>query len=418
MKTWTKEELEGKKPGEIAALIMEAHQAHAKNLEDYVPKKELEAQATKFQENHDELKEALSTLEAASKEAQENAKAEIISLKRGKGWREEEKREKDEFALKCFDTYIRKGEEHLTAKEAEDFEKAVREKDMIAGSSELGGFLVLPEIGTQILNLVIEMSSLRGMARVISGSSKSFEEPHQTDVSEAFYIGEQNTRPKTKTPTVGNFKVEAKTMYAAPEISNELLADADYDVLAFLMGDVSRQMNKREGLAHFRGVTPLEPSGILTRDATGSLSAIPQITGGSSLIITYDDLVKLSVKPKKPYRRDSRWLATKETIGDLRLVKDLEDRPLIFPDIARAGLPTLLGAPVEETFDMDENKVAGKFPLSYGDHRQLYTIYDRSGMSVIRDNISRRGFTAFVHEFRSGGEVRVGEAIVLHKTKA
>ena len=59
------------------------------------------------------------------------------------------------------------------------------------------------------------------------------------------------------------------------------------------------------------------------------------------------------------------------------------------------------------------DKVAGNVSLFYWDIRQLYFIYDRQGIAVLRDPFSNKPFIIFSHTIRSGGNIRRSEADVL-----
>ena len=74
----------------------------------------------------------------------------------------------------------------------------------------------------------------------------------------------------------------------------------------------------------------------------------------------------------------------------------------------------LLGSPVE----IDDNMpviASGSYSIAYADFRQAYVVVNRSGIMVIRDNITAKGKTKFNFRKRIGGGIQNFEAVKLMK---
>ena len=410
-----KDKYKDKSTEEILSLLVEAHEENTEEIKKYAKAEDIGKATADIETKQKAIHDTMSALEAQVKKNQTEYEAEITKLKQGTGWKAEEKADKLAKQIKAMDVWLRKGtgeDGRMTEEEKQLHHEAISEKAMTAGSSSEGGFLIIPDTASEILKLVTESSSLRPFARVESGSSSAWIEPHQTGRSVARYVGEVQARPETTAPKVGQFKVEANEINAEPQLTRKVLDDAAYDVMGFLLADVANEISILEGNAHFEGGGVNQPLGILNAPVGGGIGQVPRITSKSVGQIDYVDLVELNTTLKRPYRANARWMAAKETIGDLRKITDSQQRPLLQPDLPRGGLPSLFQSPVEETFDMQDN-VAGNVSLFYGDIRQLYFIYDRQGIEVLRDPFSNKPFIIFSHTFRSGGNIRRGEAGVL-----
>ena len=94
------------------------------------------------------------------------------------------------------------------------------------------------------------------------------------------------------------------------------------------------------------------------------------------------------------------------TITAIRLLKDGQGRYLWQESLAEGQPPTLLGRPVVEAVDMPD-VAAGATPILYGDFNLAYRVYDRVGLSILRDpyTLSDNGQTKFTARRRVAGAV-------------
>jgi len=76
-----------------------------------------------------------------------------------------------------------------------------------------------------------------------------------------------------------------------------------------------------------------------------------------------------------------------------------------------------LGKPVVFMDDMAA-VAANSLSVAYGDFRQGYTIVDRLGLRIVRDNITQPGFVKFQVFRRVGGAVTSFDSFKILKTKA
>lgn len=410
-----KEDLEGKTPDEVLSLIVEAHEESQNTIKSFENLKSFSDQSADIQQKQADIHEALTVLESVVVDRQKETDAEIVKLKQGGGWKAEQAEEAKEKQKSAYELFIRTRVEDMSIKQREQLEEAISTKAMIAGSSSEGGFLIIPDQASEIDRLVIESSTLRGLATVINGSSSSWEQPIQEGRAGARYVGETQSRTETDTPTFNNFKVEANEINAEPQVTRKSLDDSAFNVLSFLTAEVAAEIGILEGNRHFTGTGVNEPEGILTLPNGLGFGKIEQTAGTKDGDIAYKDLVNLNTSLKTLYRNNSNYGATRETIGVLRNIVDLEGRPLLQADIQTGGLLNLFQRPLLEMSDMEQvpTTTGDGLAMVFGDFRRAYVIYDRQGIEVLRDPFSNKPFIIFSHTFRSGAGVRKGDALKL-----
>jgi HK97 family phage major capsid protein len=61
---------------------------------------------------------------------------------------------------------------------------------------------------------------------------------------------------------------------------------------------------------------------------------------------------------------------------------------------------------------------AGALPIAFGNFRRAYLITDRTGMTMIRDNVTKPGWTKFYFSKRTGGALIDSNAVKFLKMAA
>ena len=105
------------------------------------------------------------------------------------------------------------------------------------------------------------------------------------------------------------------------------------------------------------------------------------------------------------------WLANDATIGVMRQIKDASGSYYLWqPDPAASFGGRFLGSPVY----VDDNVAdiaAGSLSLAYLNPKRAYTVVNRTGITLIRDNITAKGTTKFNFRKRFGGGIHNFEAV-------
>lgn len=98
-------------------------------------------------------------------------------------------------------------------------------------------------------------------------------------------------------------------------------------------------------------------------------------------------------------------------------MKDQDGRYVWTDSLIAGQPPQLLGYPVE----LDENVPAigaDSLSIAFGDFDRGYVVVDRPGLSVVRDNVTEKGWTKFFWYRRVGGRVLDSNAIKFLKFSA
>ncbi|MBK8121712.1 MAG: phage major capsid protein [Sulfuritalea sp.] len=167
------------------------------------------------------------------------------------------------------------------------------------------------------------------------------------------------------------------------------------------------------GVGRPRGITAYD---VIT-NASYAWGKIGYIASGKSAafasVAPADKLVALQHALKAQYRPGAAWVMSDTTLGTCRQMKDGSGSYYLWqPDPLGAFGGRFLGSPVE----VDDNMpavAAGSLSVAYGNFQRGYTIVNRQGTVLIRDNITAKGTTKFNFRRRFGGGVNNYEAIKL-----
>lgn len=309
--------------------------------------------------------------------------------------------------------FIRKGVEIP----AELKQKLVEMKAMSVDSDEDGGFLVTPQMSSEIVQKIFESSPMRALSSVQTISTDSLEILQDLDEVGSGWVGETQTRPTTSTPKLDKISIPVHELYAQPAATQKFLDDAGVNVESWLAGKVSEKFSRDEATGFISGNGVAKPRGILSYANGTGINQIEQMETASASVIVGDDLVDLSYKLKGDYKNGSSWLCKRTTIATFRKLKDSEGRYLWEPGLNGATQSTLLGFPINEAEDMPA-VAASALAVAFGNFKAGYQIVDRIGIRVLRDPYTAKPYVLFYTTKRVGGGVKNFEAIKLLKVKA
>lgn len=286
-----------------------------------------------------------------------------------------------------------------------------------------GGAIVPEQLASQIQNRVRDISPIRSIANVVNVSSADFTIPVNLRGSTSRWSGESGDRnPETATPTIRAVKPTFGEVNAFPVVSNHLIDDSAYDVGGFIVNNAASDFAEAEGAAFIGGNGTDKPTGFLAvtpeaaDDATRTAGALQFVETAATGAITADDLVDLVYKARAGYRANGVFVMNSKTASIVHKLKDGDGRFLWSDSLAAGQPPRLLGYAVVIAEDMPD-VATGAFPIAFGDFKAGYTIADRTGVRLIRDEVTRKGFTGFYLSKRVGGIVTDDAAIKLMKVK-
>lgn len=304
--------------------------------------------------------------------------------------------------VKAIDTYCRRG--GSTPREA----LAMLE----VGSEPAGGYTVQPDLSGRMVKKIFETSPFRQHASIVTlGNSDTLQGFVDRDEAGAGWVGETAARTETDTPDIGMWQIPVHEIYAMPIATQKILDDSGFDLESWLMNKVSEKIARTENTAFASGNGILKPRGLLsygtaeTADGSRAWGQFEHIKSGSTSGVSNTDfLISVIFSLKTAYRTNAKWFMNRNTVGAMRKLKDGDGNYLWQPNFELRQGGTFLGYPVVEFEDFPDIAPAA-LSLGFGDMRETYTIVERSGMRLIRDNVTTKGQVKFYVYKRLGGDV-------------
>ncbi|MGQ3674262.1 phage major capsid protein [Xanthobacter sp. TB0139] len=301
--------------------------------------------------------------------------------------------------------------------------KAGPRADLSVGVAEGGGYLAPVEWDRTITNRLQIFSPMRAHASSITVSKAGFTKLYNEGGADSGWVAETAARPATGTPTVKPLTFETGEMYAYPHTTQTLLEDAEIDVEAWLAAEVQDEFAKQEGAAFLAGDGAGKPFGVLTyvdgeaNAARHPYGAIGTVETAASGALGADDLINLIYDLPAELRAGAKLFLNRASLRECRKLKDGDGNYLWQPAFAAGQPSTLLGEAVVEMPGMPDI-AAEALPVLYGDMAATYLIVDRLGISVLRDELTRKPYVGFYTRKRVGGGVVNPEPMRALKIKA
>ena len=352
-----------------------------------------------------DLEEKVKTLNDKISEYEGNIKKLQTAMNRAPAGGQESQGEKSEKQLayeKSFKNYLRKGgNEHEV-------------KALSSDSDTDGGLLVTPEMSSEVIKKIYETSEIRQHASVQTVSSSSLQILEDLDEAGAGWVGETEARPETSTPKFNMIEIPVHEIYAEPKATQTFLDDASINVESWLAGKVADKFSRIENTSFVSGNGSKKPKGFLAYDSGTGFGQIQQVNSGNASALTPDAMIEIFYALKTAYVNGAKWFMKRETIKQIRLFKDLENRYLWAPGLDGNASGSFLGKDIVEFADMPV-VAASALPVAFGDMKQTYQIVDRIGIRTLRDPFTAKPFVKFYTTKRVGGGVKNFEALKLLK---
>ena len=301
--------------------------------------------------------------------------------------------------------------------------KAIQTKAMNSTSDPNGGYLVDSEMDATIDRIAGTISALPQLARVVTIGSAAWEKLVKTGGMSMRRVAEGATGGETTEPTYAKIQIPVYEAEVEPWVYNATLEDAMINLEADLAEEAA--IGFAEGLAaeYITGNGVGKSRGITSytniANASYAWGKVGYIASGKAAafasVAPSDKLIALQHSLKAQYRPGAVFLMADSVLGTARQMKDASGSYYLWQPDTTAGFGgRFLGSPVY----IDDNMAAlasNAYSIAYGDFRQAYAIVNRTGTSVIRDNITAKGTTKFNFRRRSGGGITNFEAIKLFK---
>lgn len=308
----------------------------------------------------------------------------------------------------AFTQFIRKGEEDGLA--------ALEQKALNIGTDADGGYAVPEDLDQDIIQLERDHSPMREVCNVIQIGTSDYKRLVNLGGAASGWVGEEDARPATGTPTLAQIVATMGEIYANPQATQTSLDDLFFDAEAWLTEEVAREFAEKENLAFLSGDGTNKPKGILantlalTDDDTRAFGQIQKIHSGTAGDFDADDILSVVYKLKKGYRRMGQWMLNNSVLHKVRTMKNANDEYIWVPGLQAGQASMLAGYEIAENEDMADVAADANVAM-FGDFKRAYTIVDRIGTRVLRDPYTNKPNVGFYTTKRVGGMLTDSNAV-------
>lgn len=283
-----------------------------------------------------------------------------------------------------------------------EFKEALRTDNDVSG-----GYLVNQGFDDMITKKITEISAIRSIARVRTMPFKSMSMPIRNTIPDARYEGEGATAQQS----VSSYSAETITAFRLTHVSPitmDLLMDANFDMESEMSSDSAEAMALKEGIKFIGGTGAGEPFGFTVDPRVQANFREAETTA----IVTATDLLLLQGDLKTGY--NPTYVFNRRTLAIIRTQRDSNGQFIWQPGINGVVSNSISGLPYLIANDMPEIGV-GNYQVALGDFMRGYTIFDRRGTSIIRDDITlaEDAMVKFTFHRWNNGKVILPETIRL-----
>lgn len=284
-------------------------------------------------------------------------------------------------------------------------------KTMRMDDGTAGGYLTTTEMDTAIIKTITEISPVRSVARVKTISSKTLEIPKRTAIPTANYEGEAEQNQEDQS-VYGNEQLTAYRLSVTIPFTMDLLGDSQFDLESEINGDAAEAFAFKEGNKFVLGTGVKQPEGFVINAAVATNKRTSEAAG----TISGDDLLLLTGDLKVGY--NPMYGFNRQTLAFLRTLKITNGPYLWQQSLATEAPNTIAGEPYVIFQDM-ASIASLSYSVIYGDFLRGYCITDRTGMVIVRDEVTsaRNAIIKLTFHRWNTGQVVLSEAFKLLQTK-
>ena len=264
------------------------------------------------------------------------------------------------------------------------------------GTSSEGGYLVPVEFERTLFRARDKVDPIFTLAGKLTLGALEKQVPYVASEGAAALVAEEGSFGDTD-DAFGQVVFHAYKFGRICKASDELIADAAFDISAYLAESFGRAIGKAEAGYFWTGTGSSQPQGVMTAAGTG-------VTTAATGAITADEIIDLYYSLDKQYRDNAVFVFNNATLKEIRKLKDGEGHYLWAPGFD--GQPaTLLGKRVYTSANIDII-AAGKKVGVFGDFEAGYKIADRSGFNfkVLTELYAANGQVGFRGDARTDGK--------------
>ena len=237
------------------------------------------------------------------------------------------------------------------------------------GTTTAGGFLVPEEFKAEILRLAPLYGVIRQNCRIIPMLYDTIRIPAAGTTDQSAIWTNEAAAIKQTNPNFREVQLTINKLAAIPKVTNELLNDANVDVINYLSGLIAWAFAKEEDNQAFNG-TGSPFVGCLT--ATG-VPTSPHASGTGFVCLSYQDLVYATGNLYTNAMANSKWYFHRSMVAHLRGLITTAGAPIL----GMLGSNDLFGYPVVST-----EILPGKYSSTVSTDATPYAVFGDLRMGV------------------------------------
>lgn len=172
---------------------------------------------------------------------------------------------------KSFYADVKSAQHEASRASVERIESALEGKAMVEGTDSAGGFLVPPDVSSDLVRTRYTNSVLRALFSTVQVSSDEFQIPSVTGGLTAGWVAELAEKPSADL-TFASATTNIFTAAGLAVVSNQLLKDANWSVDQLINTDLAFRLAQLEEIAFINGSGTGQPRGILNTSGVGTVA--------------------------------------------------------------------------------------------------------------------------------------------------
>jgi hypothetical protein len=281
---------------------------------------------------------------------------------------------------------------------------------MLVGTSSAGGSWVPQIWESNLIQSLVLSTKLFDVANVIETTNgQVINLPTQTADEQIALVTEEGSY-SNPTPTTNVAQLNAYKYGAIVKVSEELLADAAFDISGYIQRQAGRYLGNQIGAVLATGSGSSQPQGI--KNATVG------VTLASPTATTSDEVFDAQHSLSAPYRANAAWFVNDTWLKNVRKLKSNVGGAgtgdyLLQPGLSAGAPNTLLGSPVY--IEQLDAPASTKIVAVYGDPQSYIVRRTPLNITVLRERFADVGDIGFKVNVRV--DARIADAAGMRAIK-
>lgn len=308
----------------------------------------------------------------------------------------------------AFGGFLRKGEEKALAE--------LQTKTNRVSVTTDGGYAIPVLLERTIGDMERAAAPMADEVTTINASAETYQKLFRDGMAGSGWVGEEDARPATASPTLASFTPSYGELYAMPEATQKLLDDAFFDAEAWIADEIAQKFAADLDLAIISGNGTNKPKGILaytlatTADASRAYGTIQRVQSGANSDFDGDDILNLIYSLRPQYRQGAKFLMETSIITKVRQIKDANGNYIWAPGFNQAQPAGVFNYPIIEDPNMPVAGAASNSVI-FGNFKRAYKLVVIKGIRVLRDPYTNKPYVRFYTTKRVGGGVEDTRAV-------